>query len=63
MYKEGDKVYFQRDPIWNDNTWYEGIVSQPYKNMPVFQNGVYSIIGTNITIHCFASPNRLKPRQ
>lgn len=63
MYKEGDKVYFQLGKIWNDKTWYKGIVHQPYKNLPVFQNGCYSIIGVNKTIHCFANETQLKYRE
>ena len=41
----------------------KGIVHQPYKNLPVFQNGCYSIIGINKTIHCFANETQLKYRE
>lgn len=62
MYNEGDKVYFKKADVWGDDTWYEGIIHQPYKNLPVFSNEHYSIIGTNIKIHCFADEKHLKPR-
>lgn len=58
-YKEGDKVYFQR---YEDGPWYEGIIHNPYINGKLLKN-IYSIVGTNIKIHCFAPPARLQPRK
>ena len=62
MYKEGDKVYFKKGDVWHDDNWYEGIIHRP-NNQPVYLNGVYSVFGTNIRIHCFADEEHLKPRR
>ena len=61
MFIEGTKVYFQRHPLWNDPTWYEGTIVNIFADKTAGQ--IYAVSAEEAPLNFMVTADRLKIRE
>ena len=61
MFIEGTKVYFQRHPLWNDPTWYKGIVVNVFTEKTA--EPTYAVSAEETPLNFMVTADRLKIRE